>query len=167
MLKYVSVRFINPNGSLSSSTYIYRTNLNMVKGAKYDITADNSYKYDNPVLVVDIVRVDEMSCGLEAKLDERATRKITHAELLGVKVEEEKVEHDIKGVWFNKDKRTTVVKWQDGTITKVVCSENDIFNPECGLAMCYMKRWSFNNRGKFNDVFKKWITKEDNVEVKK
>lgn len=156
-MKYISVRFINSNGSLSCSTYLYKTNLNMVKGAKYDITADNSYKYDNPIIVMNIVKADEVSDELRSRLDDRAIRKITHAKILGVKVEEEEIDHGIKGVWFDKDKGITVVKWQDDTITKVVCSENDVFNPECGLAMCYMKRWSFNNRGKFNEVFKKWI----------
>lgn len=65
----------------------------------------------------------------------------------------------IQLVNFNEKKGTTVVKWADGTITKVKVQNGDTYNPEVGLAMCIAKR-ATGNKGRYNDVFKKWIPKE-------
>lgn len=45
----------------------------------------------------------------------------------------------IKNVIFNPP--ATVVYWTDGTKTVVKCNENDIFDPEKGLALAVAKRW--------------------------
>ena len=173
---FVSVRFINSSGKLSPKNYLYRTNMSLVKGCKYYITASSGYVYENPVVICDIKHTDEMDIVQYKNLMDIATMTITKASLSGVMVDDCKTDHTIKGVWFNKEKRTTVVKWNDGTVTMVPAAEVDTYNMECGLAMCYMKRWSFNNRSAFNEVFKKWIPKEEiketeeteeaNVEVK-
>lgn len=67
---------------------------------------------------------------------------------------------DIIGVYFNDKKMTTVIKWKDGTVTKVKTQINkgDTYNPETGMAMCICKK-AFGNRGNFNEVFKKWLPK--------
>ena len=67
---------------------------------------------------------------------------------------------DIKLVNFNKEKGTTVIKWKDGTITKVKVQINmgDTYNPEMGMAMCICKK-ALGNKGNFNEVFKKWLPK--------
>lgn len=44
----------------------------------------------------------------------------------------------IKKVIFNAP--ATIVLWNDGTKTVVKCSENDIFDPEKGLAFCFLKK---------------------------
>ena len=69
---------------------------------------------------------------------------------------------DIKLVNFNKEKGTTVIKWKDGTITKVKVQTGmgDKYNPEMGMAMCICKK-ALGNKGNFNEVFKKWLPKED------
>lgn len=44
----------------------------------------------------------------------------------------------IKKVIFNAP--ATIVLWNDGTKTVVKCSEGDIFDPEKGLAFCFLKK---------------------------
>ena len=44
----------------------------------------------------------------------------------------------IKKVIFNAP--ATIVLWNDGTKTVVKCSENDVFDPEKGLAFCFLKK---------------------------
>lgn len=69
---------------------------------------------------------------------------------------------DIKLVNFNEKKGVTTIKWIDNTITQVrVQTEmGDIYNPEMGMAMCIAKK-ALGNKGNFNEVFKKWLPKED------
>lgn len=64
----------------------------------------------------------------------------------------------IKKVIFNDP--ATIVIWTDGTKTVVKCSENDIFDPEKGLAMAIVKR-AFGNDNSFHKIFKKWLPKEE------
>lgn len=70
----------------------------------------------------------------------------------------------IQLVNFNEQKGITVVKWTDGTITKVKVQGRDKYNPEVGLAMCIAKG-SMGNRGNHNDAFKKWLPKVDGTET--
>ena len=60
----------------------------------------------------------------------------------------------IKKVIFNPP--ATVVYWTDGTKTVVKCSENDIFDPEKGLAMAIAKRSTGNNSGYYKEI-RHWI----------
>lgn len=64
----------------------------------------------------------------------------------------------IKKVIFHDP--ATIVIWTDGTKTVVKCSENDIFDPEKGLAMAIVKR-AFGNDNSFHKIFKKWLPKEE------
>lgn len=68
---------------------------------------------------------------------------------------------DIEGVYFNDKKMTTVIKWKDGTTSKVKTQvdKGDTYNPETGMAMCICKK-ALGNKGNFNEVFKKWLPKE-------
>jgi hypothetical protein len=54
----------------------------------------------------------------------------------------------------------TIVYWCDCTKTVVKCSENDIYDPEKGLAMAIAKK-VFGNEGNYYNQFKKWLPKED------
>ena len=49
----------------------------------------------------------------------------------------------VKKVIFNAP--ATIVLWNDGTKTVVKCSENDTFDPEKGLAFCFLKKLLGNN----------------------
>ena len=53
----------------------------------------------------------------------------------------------------------TIVIWSDGTKTIVRCTDEK-FDKEKGLAMCIAKK-SLGNKGKYYDVFKKWIEEEE------
>ena len=57
----------------------------------------------------------------------------------------------------------TIVLWKDGTKTVVKCGKNDIFDPEKGLALCFMKRALEVTGGSFHKVLKKEIKREVKV----
>lgn len=64
----------------------------------------------------------------------------------------------IKDVIFNDP--ATIVFWSDGTKTVCTCSEQDIYDPEKGLALCVMKKMLYNNKGHiFNNAREKWLKK--------
>ena len=65
-------------------------------------------------------------------------------------------EDPIKKVYFNYKKGTTTILWKDGESTTVRCQGNEPFDEEKGIAMCFVKRF-FDNRGCYNEIFKKWI----------
>lgn len=52
----------------------------------------------------------------------------------------------------------TIVYWIDGTKTVVKCGPDDTFDPEKGIALCYMKK-VLGNTGSYNNVLKKAIVK--------
>lgn len=62
----------------------------------------------------------------------------------------------VKNVVFNPP--YTIVIWEDRTKTIVKC-ENELYDPEKGLAMAMAKRL-FGNHGCYYEVFKKWLPKE-------
>ena len=66
----------------------------------------------------------------------------------------------IKNVIFNKP--ATIVFWADGTKTVVKC-ENEDFDPEKGLAMAIVKKTMADNHSYYNEIFKKWLPKEEPV----
>lgn len=63
----------------------------------------------------------------------------------------------IKDVIYNPP--ATIVFWTDGTKTVVKCGENDIYDPEKGLAMAIAKK-AFGNQGNYYEVFKEWLPSE-------
>lgn len=70
---------------------------------------------------------------------------------------------EIKKVIFNKP--ATIVFWSDGTKTIVKCGENDIYDPEKGLAMAVAKKFLGTNKSHSNymNEFKKWLPKEEDM----
>lgn len=64
----------------------------------------------------------------------------------------------IEKIIFNDP--ATIVFWKDGTKTVVKCGEDDIFDPEKGLAMAISKK-ALGNKGYYYDAFKKWLPEED------
>lgn len=66
----------------------------------------------------------------------------------------EKIEDPIEKVIFNYP--ATIVFWKDGTKTVVKCQYGETFDEEKGIALCFMKKY-FDNKGYFNDIFKKYI----------
>lgn len=66
----------------------------------------------------------------------------------------------IKNVIFNNP--ATIVFWADGTKTVVKCEHED-FDPEKGLAMAIVKKTMADNHSYYNEIFKKWLPKEESV----
>ena len=66
----------------------------------------------------------------------------------------------IKNVIFNKP--ATIVFWADGTKTVVKCEHED-FDPEKGLAMAIVKKTMADNHSYYNEIFKKWLPKEESA----
>lgn len=51
----------------------------------------------------------------------------------------------------------TIILWEDGTKTIVKKNSKDRkFDPEKGIALCYMKK-VLGNKGNYNNIFKEWI----------
>ena len=69
---------------------------------------------------------------------------------------------DIKKVIFNDP--CTIVLWRDGTKTIVRCGEDDIFDPEKGLAMAISKK-ALGNKRNYYEVFKEWLPKEKERDI--
>lgn len=71
------------------------------------------------------------------------------------------VSHDIKNLIIKKvifQNPATIIMWEDDTKTVVRCTKGDQFNPEAGIALCYMKK-ILGNDGSYHKVFKDWISK--------
>ena len=91
--------------------------------------------------------------------DTRAT--IKNGSYIKVPSQKQKAMNSITKVIFNNP--ATIVFWSDGTKTVVKCDERDEFDPEKGLAMAICKK-HFGG-GFYNDIFKKWIPKEETPEI--
>lgn len=108
-----------------------------------DITVDARHAYDpmyyDPVAIAQMVElaVDGIGILLKGFMDER----VFHVS-------------PVKKVVFNDP--ATVVYWIDGSKTVVKRSEDDEWDPEKGLLLCFMKRM-FGNTGRYNDVLKEWM----------
>lgn len=143
-MKIIKVKFAN---SHYDKVYYYRTQFNLIRGGVYDIVTDNRTRYDNSITVIeDNVSTRELPVGV-------SIREITSAKVVSVPP---KPTGGIKNIYLNEDKGVVVIKWIDGTKTKVKCQDNEPFDAEKGIALCFMKR-AFYNRGCYNDVFKKYI----------
>ena len=60
----------------------------------------------------------------------------------------------IENVIFNEP--ATIVFWDDGTKTVVKAQDDEIFDPEKGLAMAIAKK-AFGNQGSYFNEIKKWV----------
>ena len=60
-------------------------------------------------------------------------------------------------VIFNEP--ATIVIWKDGSKTVVKCQKNYEYDPEKGLALCFMKK-ALGNKGNFNNILKKELPLE-------
>ena len=101
-----------------------------------------------------------------------STRNAANGDINNASISTRKVEYNamfkrakIKNVIFNDP--ATIVFWSDGTKTVVKCGENDIYDPEKGLAMAVAKKYLGTNKSHSNymDEFKKWLPKEEMVET--
>ena len=66
-------------------------------------------------------------------------------------------DYGIKKVIFNEP--LTIVLWNNGDKTIVKCQEEDIYDPEKGLAMAICK-YVYGNKSRYNEIFKKWLPED-------
>lgn len=96
------------------------------------------------------------------------TWDVSHTNKLYDKIQKEKnkaiYDSMIQRVIFNPP--ATIVFWRDGSKTVVKCGENDIFDPEKGLAMAISKR-AFGDNRDYYEVFAKWIGKYEYQQKRK
>ena len=129
--------------------YFYRTEKPLNIGTEYEIECGDTH-YSNPITVVRQLTTREAKAKenyLKAPLRLITSYKIVKAPA--------RPNDRIKKVIFNREKRTTCVLWDDGKKTVVKCAEEDLWDEEKALALCYMKR-VLGNRGSFNETLKKW-----------
>lgn len=137
-MRVVVVRF-----GKTAREYEYNTELGLIVGGVYDITADGDFTYSTPVTVVGYRKKAQFNGQL---------RTITAARCISAP---KRPDDGIDKVIFNEAKRTTVVIWKDGVKTIVKCDPRDTWNKEAALALCYMKR-AHMNRGAFNETLKRY-----------
>lgn len=66
----------------------------------------------------------------------------------------------IKKVIFNPP--ATIVFWSDNTKTVVKCDpQQDVYDPEKGIAMAVTKKMLGNNKYEYYNIFKHWLKKWD------
>lgn len=53
----------------------------------------------------------------------------------------------------------TIIYWNDNTKTVVKVQDDELYDKEKGLALCYMKKLN-GNKGNFNKILKKWCKDE-------
>lgn len=129
--------------------YVFKSGLELPLGAKGKITADGKTTYDNQVKITRKLSAQE---GHLVFAKSGSLREITNFQ---VTCGAPKPNDRIKNVYFNKEKGTTCVVWDDGTKTIVKCAPEDTWDEEKALALCYMKRL-LGNRGSFNETLKKY-----------
>lgn len=71
-------------------------------------------------------------------------------------LKKERDKYAIDKIIFNPP--ATVVIWKDGEKTIVKCGEDEVFDHEIGVAMCYMKR-IFGSRSAFKRTVKEYLPK--------
>ena len=59
-----------------------------------------------------------------------------------------------------------MVEWTDGEKTLIHCHEEDEFDLEKAIAICFMKK-AYDNRGCFNEFLRKWLDKAIDQNKKK
>ena len=103
---------------------------------------------------VDFLSIEDTGSAVPRSILERVFKKCE--EEAGMTTAKKKPGWSIKQVIFNDP--ATIVLWTDGTKTVVKC-ENEVYDPEKGLAMALSKKM-LGNQGNYFDVFRKWLPKD-------
>ena len=172
-MKYVEVVFrtlTNPEGG--NKRYGYKTELDLQVGSTYSIIADNKQGYDN----VKVVKIEEEVGRNDGGADWLSLlfpiSTITTAKLISPlkdtsltlekgknlqnKVVIPRKPNPIRKVYFNKEKDTTAVLWEDGEKTIFKKDSRDEWDYEKVVAMAFMKKY-FNNRAYYYDRLQETI----------
>lgn len=171
-MKYIEVVFTtltNPEGE--NKRYLYKTELDLQLGSTYSIIADNKQAFNN------LVKVTKIADWLPHP---SSTRIITAAKLINsfkdtpLTLEEGKIlqnkliiprkSNPIRKVYFNKEKDTTAVLWENGEKTIFKRDSRDEWDYEKVVAMAFMKKY-FNNKAYYYDRLQEIIEDAEVTEV--
>lgn len=133
------------NGSCSVKKYKYWSYLKLEHNGNYEIVADYRTTYSNTVLIVSIHSTYDT-------MYTKGLREITAAKRVDII---KRTDGNVKNIYLNEEKGTTVVVWNDGSKTKVKCQDGEKFDAEKGIALCFMKK-ACDNRACFNEILKKY-----------
>lgn len=111
----------------------------------------------NMNVALGLVEVEMLTTGKIFFLNPYLLIKVKNDKHQGYTINNPDIRDAIKNVIFNDP--ATIVFWMDGTKT-VVKAEYEDFDPEKGLAMAISKKM-LGNKGRYYEVFKKWLPKED------
>ena len=130
-------------------------NKNTVKIEPRYISASICMDGCSEVEIQGVLRTDDWRPNFHFEPARRKGRKVDYSKLYGAMFWEMP---KIKDVKFNDP--ATIVFWADGTKTVVKCQDDDIFDPEKGLAMAITKK-ALGNKGNYCNELKKWLPKEE------
>ena len=153
-MKRFKITKLDVEDTINSTTI--KMNISVYGGVTYAMLGslrgliEDGIDYDHGRICVDAERLNEIN--YKAKYFPNSMHNVTTADIA------EAARFGIRRVIFNNT--ATIVYWGDGTKTVVKCQNGDTFNPETGIAMCFMKK-AMGNKSNFNNVFKKFINSEE------
>lgn len=143
--------------------YIYFMTLNEWESlTRHDKFDNNSWKIVNPIpyLTWEGKQDTYLTCNIDLSALPFRTVSLSSTEntcMLNISSSFENPDcPSIKKVIFNDP--ATIVYWWNGTKTIVKCQDGEPYDPEKGLALCFMKMM-LGNKGNYNNVMKKLIEK--------
>ena len=154
--------------SLSASGVKINTTLNKTSGIKIcnvdleDKIKDEIKNYDNNRIFSDDILTELLADNLK-DLRNKLTKELEEELAREKRKDVNRFIAKIDKVYFGKG--TTVIKWKDGTSTKVKCQDGEEFDKEKGVAMCIIKHM-FGDIGYYNEIFKSLNLDEDIAETK-
>jgi len=126
------------------------------------IIDDKIKEYDNNRIFSDEVLAELLADNLK-DLKNKLTKELEEELAREKRKDIDRFIAKIDKVYFGKG--TTVIKWKDGTSTKVKCQDGETFDKEKGVAMCIIK-YMFGDIGYYNEIFKSLNLDEDVAETK-
>jgi hypothetical protein len=127
-----------------------------------DLIKDEIKNYDNNRIFSDEVLAELLADNLK-DLKNKLTKELEEELAREKRKDIDRFIAKIDKVYFGKG--TTVIKWKDGTSTKVKCQDGETFDKEKGVAMCIIKHM-FGDIGYYNEIFKSLNLDEDVAETK-
>ena len=147
-VEYLDINQISPYDNLEVSAEI---------SGFLDIKKLSMYRFDNCNQVFNVVKeFIEKRLNTNNIEDWKKTQRVKNLD--------SRMVPGIKNVIFNDP--LTIIVWSDGTKTFVRASENDMYDPEKGMALAIAKK-AMGNKYSYYDEIRKWITKDTERKSKK
>lgn len=137
--------------------YGYKTELDLQVGSTYSIIVDNKQAYGNVKVIKMADWLSPLPCSIKTITAAQLISPLKDTSLtleegknLQNKVVIPRKPNPIRKVYFNKEKDTTAVLWEDGEKTIFKRDSRDEWDYEKVVAMAFMKKY-FNNRAYYYD----------------